>query len=319
MKPIKRFIEFTLILFITLNLLAVTKPSYGLTVDRVLATVGNEIITLSDYQQFVKTMWKTANEDVVDETLLKQLIEERIILQEAERKGIEASDTEVNSRIEEFKDQNGLSSEDLEMFLREEDMSMNSYRELIKEKIILSKLINEDVDSKVVIMDREIKEFYNTHRKNYLSSPEKVEIKAIFLRLQEDPSVTEITDLKRKALRIAARLSDGDSFEKLVDECSDEPLKSQGGMLGKFIRGTLVLPLEEKAYSMKKGEISEPIWVSDGVYILKLINKGDEIFKSVDEVKGEISNILYMQKREKLFNEWIKTLWERASVIIKQG
>jgi parvulin-like peptidyl-prolyl isomerase len=68
---------------------------------------------------------------------------------------------------------------------------------------------------------------------------------------------------------------------------------------------------------MKNGEISEPIWVSEGVYILQLINKTNESFKSIEDVKEEIRSYLYDQEKEKLFNTWMKELWERASVKIK--
>ena len=88
-------------------------------------------------------------------------------------------------------------------------------------------------------------------------------------------------------------------------------------MLGKFTRGILIPPLDNKAFSMKNGEISEPIKVNEGVYILQLINKTNESFKSIEEVKEEIRSYLYEQEKEKLFNTWMNELWKKASVIIK--
>lgn len=289
--------------------------SYGLTVDSVIATVNNEIITLSDYQRFVASLGNTENKEVVEEVLLKRLIEEKVILHEALRRGIESSVTEVDKAIEEIKKQNALSQDDFEKMLAEEGKNINSYRKLIKDRIILSKLVREGVDSKVVVTDKEIEDFYNANKKDYLI-PEKVEVKAIFLGLNKDATITEITDLKRKVLRIVARLKEGDSFESLVNRYSDEPLKSRG-MLGEFERGALIPPLDNKAFSMRKGEISEPIWVSEGVYILKLKDKRGESYKTIKDVKKEIYEKLYVKKGEKLFNEWMKTLWEKASISIK--
>lgn len=307
------------LVFIILSSLISAANTYGVTVDRILATIGEEVITFTDYQQFVKGIGDIENKNVVDENLLKRLIEEKIILQEAKRKGIEAADTEIDRTVEEFKAQNGLSQEDLEKFLKEEDMSIDRYRKILRDKIMLSKLLNIEVDSKVIIKDKEIEDFYNKNKNDFLITPEKVEINAIFLRLKEGASVTEITDLKRRALKIVALLQGGDNFERLVDEYSDEPLKSQRGILGNFVKGALIPPLDNKAFSMKKEEISEPIWVKEGVYILQLINKSSEGFKTFEEVKGKIHNYLYEQKREKLFNEWIKTLWERSSVTTNQS
>jgi peptidyl-prolyl cis-trans isomerase SurA len=307
-----------------INSLAVC-PCYGITVDRVLATVGDDIITLTDYRQFVKDMdgdiediVNIENRDIVNETLLKRLIEDRIILHEAKNKGIEVSEEEVDTWINAFREENVLSQEEFEEILNEEGMSINDYRKMTKDKIISLKLINIYVDSKVVVSDDEIEAFLNENKKNYIKTPETVEIRAIFLRLGKDASVTEITDLKRRSLKIASMLKDGESFDRLVYEYSDEPLKSQDGLLGEFTEGELIPALDRKAFSMKKGEISKPIWVSDGVYILQIADRKSEVYKPNEEVKKEIYHYLLEQKREKLFNDWIKGLWETASVKINK-
>jgi parvulin-like peptidyl-prolyl isomerase len=307
------FLSFAVSPFVAVNF------SHGITVDRVLATVGNDVITLSDYQRFIKGLGMKEDGGKVDAVLLKELIEVKVILQEAIRKGVEASDMEVNKVIEEFKKQNNLlSQEDLENMLAKEGINIPDFIRLIKDKVTGLKFIDTEVDSKIVMIDKEVEDFYNTHKKDYLNSPEKVEIKTIFLRLRKDASVTEITDLKRRVLKITALLKGGNSFEKLVEEYADEPMRSQKGRMGEFVRRALVPPLDNKAFSMKNGEISEPIWTEEGVYILQLVNKTDESFRPLDEVKGEIYKNLYNQKREKLFIDLRGRLWERASITIKQ-
>jgi len=139
----------------------------------------------------------------------------------------------------------------------------------------------------------------------------------IFLKLPEAVSPTELTDMKRRALWIEARLKNGESFDALCEKYSDEPLRSQGGRLGEFTRGAIIPPIGNKAFSMKRGEISESIWLPDGAYILYLVNKTDENFRPLREVSVEIRDQLVKQKRERVFNEWMRTLWDRASVTIK--
>lgn len=308
-----------ILLFVILSPLISADVAYGVVVDRILATVGDEVITSADYQQFMKRIGDSGNKDVVDENLLKRFIEERIILQEGKKKGVEVTDGEINRAIEEFRTQNDLSKEDFEKFLNEEHMNVNTYKKILRDRILVSKMISSDVDSKVIVKDNEIEGYYNEHKMEFISSPEKAEIHAIFLRLKEGASLTEITDMKRKTLKISALLKDGYNFEGLVDEYSDEPLKSQGGFLGKFIKGTLIPPLDNKAFSLKEGEITDPVWVSEGVYILKLVKKTGDSFKLLEEAKAGIRNYLYQQKREKIYNEWIKSLWEKSSVKIHQS
>lgn len=312
-------IRISLILVVSISISLLTAPdhSHGFTMDRVIATIDDEAITLSDYQRFVKSIGAIDQASEVDEGVLRRLMEERVILHEAIRRGVEANDGEVNSMIEEFRKDNALSQEDLERELAKEGISLRNYRKLIRDKIVSLKLVGMDVDSTVEITDKEVENFYNANKRDYVSDPDRVEIQAIFLKLGENATVTEITDLKRKALKIAAQLKNGDSFEVLLNQYGDEFLKNKEGKLGEFERGALIPKLDEKAFSMREGEVSDPIWVKEGVYILKLIHKTGEKFRPMGEVKGEIQKLLYSQKRDRLLNEWIKTLWERSSITLK--
>lgn len=293
----------------------ISKFSYGLTVDKILATVGEEVVTLADYHHFVKTAG-VERSDTVDETLLRTLLEEMIILREARLKGIEVSDQEVEEGISILRENNDISQEELEAILREEGISADDYRKRIKEDIILAKFIDMEVNSKIFVSEKEIEEFYNKNIRDYINEPETVELKAIFIRLYGEESVTELTDLKRKVLKIRSLLGNGEDFTELVEKYSDEPLKSQNGNLGIFTKGTLLSPLDEEAFSLEIGQISEPLWANEGVYILKLMNRNSESYKPLQEVKSEIQRHLFKQKRERLYNEWVKNLWEKTSVII---
>jgi peptidyl-prolyl cis-trans isomerase SurA len=293
--------------------------SYGLTFDRVIATVGSEVITFGDYKQFLKGISDADSGDKVDQKLLRKFIEEKLIRQEAKRKGVEASDAEVEKAIEEFKTQNGISQQDFEQSLNNEGLNTESYKKIIRDQLTSSKLVGIEVDAKIFVTDDEIKNYYEANKKDFVDTPEKFEVKAIFIPLREEASVTEITDLKLRSLKIVSRLRQGDNFDLLVDDYCDEPLRSQGGMLGKFAKGSLIPPLNDKVFSLKVGEISDPVWVEDGVYILEIAGRIPETFKKIEEVRPGIRDYLYKRKREKLYNEWINTLWERSTVTIKQS
>jgi len=306
-----------LLLLLTASLL-VPERSYGRIVDRVLATVGDEAITLADYQKSVRTAGEAGISETVEHDILKKMIEEKIILQEAKRKGVEVSDAEVDRTIAEVKQQYSLSPDDLEKVLKEEGTTLAAYRRTTRESIMISRLIDGNVDAKVFIGDQEIDEYYRANQKEFVSSPETVEVKAIFLRLRDGASVTELTDLKLKSLRVAALLQKGEYFDGLLYEYSDEPLKSNEGVLGQFTKGALVPRLDSVVFALREGETSSPVWVSEGAYILQLARRNSEQYKTLPEVKEEIRHRLHTQKREKIFNEWRKTLWEKSFVTINQ-
>ena len=285
--------------------------------NRIVATVNNEVITLYDYKKFLVEIGEIKGDREIDEVHLKKMIEEKVILQEANKRGIEVTDGEVKTLIQEYQVNNALSREEMEKELAKIGMNSQAFNKLMKEKAMIVKLITTEVDSKVMVTDKEVESFYNENRNNYLVSPEKIEVKAIFIKLDENASVTEITDLKRKALWIAAQLKNGDSFERLSEKYSDETLRRQGGRLGTFVRGSLIPALADKAFSLKPGEVSDPIWVSEGVYILRLTNRIPEQTKTSQEVHEEIKNHLSQQKKEKVFDDWMRTLWEKTAVTIK--
>jgi len=316
MKAISRLVNSFFIACVSLILSAAATASYAFTLDKVLAVVDKDAITLSDYLLFAKTMGVVENMDVIDEALLKKLIEEKVILHEAGRRGIEISDAETDALIEEIKKDSAVSQSDLEREIAKGGMNFSSYRKVVKERLLAVKLIEADVNSKVIVTEKEVERFYGENKRDYLAGPARAEVKAIFLRLNEGATVTEITDLKRKILSIAARLGNGENFESLAGLYNDERLSESQGRLGEFHRGALIPQLDRKVFSMQKGEISGPLWVKEGVYLVKLIDRTEDAFKPLEEVKNDIYKRLFAQKREKMFNEWVRSLWGKAFISI---
>lgn len=318
MKYLTPNVNCTFTALILAGFLLITSPSSGLAVEKVLATVDDEEITLADYQYFLKVSGEKTNTDVINEKLLERLIVDKIILHNAVRRGIEVTDREVHGEIEAFREQNNLTQGDLEAVLSKEGMTIESYKKRMADKLKSMKLFDMEVESKVIVTDKEIEDYYASNKNIFLLSPEKIEIKAILLKLHKEASIAEITELKREALRIAAQLQAGGSFDSFINNQYIDKKGSVGleGSSGEFEKGSLTPALDRKAFSMKKGETSDPIWGKEGAYILKVINRTEERYKPIKIVRDKIYKYIYEQKKEKTFNEWVKTLWETTSVKI---
>jgi len=156
----------TFILFITVIFLIPAPPCFGTTAGKVLVTVEDEVITMSDYQHFIIGIGGIENTNVVDRTLLEELIADKIIRRTALRRGIEVADIEVEKEIETFKKQNFLSHEDLEALLSKEGMTFDDYKKRIANKIRAMKLYSMEVESKVFVADKEIED-YTSEAINY--------------------------------------------------------------------------------------------------------------------------------------------------------
>jgi parvulin-like peptidyl-prolyl isomerase len=292
--------------------------SSGLTVDRVLATVNNNAVTLSDYKKFVAMINGTAVPDTVNEYYLNRIIEEKLILLEAAKAGIDATEDEISWGIDDIMKQRGLLRQDMEKRLADEGMTLSDYRQLIKNNILSLKIIDKEVNAKLVLGSKDVQQFYENNVELFQESPEKVLVKAIYLKLNDGASLTEITDLKIRSLRIYADIKKGVSFDKLAMQYTDEALKKRDAILGEFERGMLISTLDEKIFSLKEGEVSEPVWTKDGAYILKVFKITGPRYTPLELVKEQIHERVYEQRREEKYNEWLKRLWDNASVTILQ-
>lgn len=304
--------------FIVLFLAVFGSPSYGLTVDRVIATVNGEVVTLSDYGRFVSRSDPKADKERISEHYLRTLIEEKLILQEAKRKGYEATEEEISQSIVSFLEQAGIPEKEFEKKIAAENLSMSDYRILLRENIISLKYIEKEVNAKVIVSSSDLSRYYDRHRERFMESPEKVLVMAIVMKLSDNPSLTEITDLKIRSLKVYSEIKSGEPFEKQVYKYADESIKKLGGILGEFEKGAMIPALDKKIVSMKEGEVSEPVWTKDGVYILKIEKRTPVQYTPMEKVKDELYAKAYEEKREEAFNDWMKKLWERSSIKILQ-
>lgn len=305
------------LLFPVIALVLISSPCWGLTVDKALAVVNGEVVTLTDYVRFVGRTYPADEKENVNEQYLRALIEERLIIQEAKRKGYDATEGEITQALRSFLDLSGIEEKELEGKIASGNMSIADYRTLFRENIISLKCIENEVNTKVIV-ESDLSSYYVKYHSRFMESPEKVVVMAIVMKSGSASSLTEITDLKIRALKIYSEIINGEPFEKQVYRYADESVKSLGGKLGEFRRGTLIPVLDEKIFSLKEGEVSEPVWTKDGIYILKIVKKTEAVYTPQDKVKDKLFAVAFEEKREEAFNIWMKKLWDESSIIIQQ-
>lgn len=284
----------------------------------VLAVVNGEQITVSDYRRFLLKVETAPESTPVSDKLLKKLIEERLILQEARKKRVDITDREVEQSIRDFIVQRKLAPGEFEKTITSRGMSVGDYKKWLKENIlVLSKMLSTEVDRGISITSKDLDEYYGQNRQLFVKEPERATVGAVILRMSENPSPEEITGMKMKSLRIVADLKKGEPFGKLALLYSEDVSREREGILGDFKKGELVPVFEEALSALNDNEVSEPIWVKEGVYILKLIKRSSAVFLPLDEVRGTLETIILNERKEKKYSEWIRSLWERASISIQ--
>jgi len=312
----KNFYRPFLAFLIVINLLAISPSARG--GDGVLAVVNGEKLTASDYRRFLLKIDPAMTGDTVDGRLLNKAIEEKIIVQEASKRGIKVSGAEVERSIKEFLEENHVSEADFEKRIKERGMSTEEYRKWLREDIIvIAKIIDIDVDGKVVVDDNEMRAYYESNRQQYRKGPETMRVKAIFMKVGSNASPAEVTYVKLKAIKILSELEKGEAFDRLAGLYSEDPSKKYDGTFGEFKKGDLVPALDRRLSEMKEGETSGPVWTMEGVYILKLVKRQNGEFVPFETVKDDIRNLLVKKERDQRYAEWVKVLWEKSVIEIK--
>jgi len=143
-----------------------------------------------------------------------------------------------------------------------------------------------------------MKKYYNENPKSF----EQVRISYILIRTNPKSGITE-EEARAKAESIAKRAESGESFQKLAEQFSDDPVsKRRGGDAGYIEAKRLPEDIRNKISNLKEGEISDPIGTQDGFYVIKLT--GAPKIPSFDQVRSKIE----VELRKKSFSEYIKKL-----------
>lgn len=286
--------------------------------DTILAIVNGEKVTSVDYRRFLMKIDPTLETTEVSDKLLKRLIEEKLILQEAKKRGVLVTDLEVEQSIREFIKKQRLAEGEFEKTITSRGMSVRDYKKWLKDEIIvLAKMRDAEIDRGTSVGPEEIEEYYGQNRDLFIREPERITVGGIVILKSENPSAEEITGMKMNSLRIVSSLRKGESFGKMALLHSEDPSREKDGILGDFKKGDLVPALEDVLATLKEGEVSDPVWVKEGVYILKLIKRIKGAYIPLSEVRTTIETTLLNERKEKKYREWVGSLWEKSTISIK--
>jgi peptidyl-prolyl cis-trans isomerase SurA len=296
-------------------------------VDRIVAVVNNEIITLYDlnrafkpFEENIKALRYSQEKErqtlfKVRKDILDQLIDKQLSEQEAKRDRITVSEREIDATIERIKENRSITDEQLREGLGSQGLTMEEYRKEIKEQILRTKLVNREVKSKVVITSEDIKAYYDRHQERY-AGEKKYYLWNIFIKIPSGSGSTERAAALRQMEAIVAKLKQGQSFEALVDELNDASSMARGTDLGLFRLDELSEQLQKAVKKMKTGEYSDIIDTDLGYQILYVQKIQETPAKPLAEMESEIHQTLYREWVDDKYQEWVDELRTRSHIRI---
>ena len=301
----------------------------GEIVDRIVAVVNDDVITLSElnkvikpYVEKIRTLGYLPEKEKqlifkVRESILNRLIDEKIEDQEIKRAKIEISDEQIDNTIERAKRTNYITDEELRAELAKEGLSMKEYRKQIKEKILRTRLVNLNVKSKIVITKEDIKAYYEKHPEKY-GGKDKYHLRNIIMKIPSFADSDKRLEIKGKMDEILEKLKAGQSFEDLAKKYSESSAASDGGDLGMFEFDSLSPELQKAIKKIKPGEFTSVLDTDQGYQIFFLEKIVKVSGKPLKEVSPEIERILYEESVDRKYNSWLESLRKQAVIKIIQ-
>jgi len=314
-------------ILICFAVMIITVPLNARIVDRIVAVVNDEIVTLSELNSAVEPYLKKIDkfnngenrERVVAQTMsamLDKLINDILVKQEAKRLGIVIKEEDVAETIEDMILRRNITMEDFKKVLAREGSGFEAYKKEVEEHLMKIKLIGVSVKSKVSVTDEEIGNYYRKHREDY-EGKEAVRIKQILIVIPQRSGMKERRKLKADAWLIHKRLMEGKSFEFLANKYSNGPAAKLGGDLGFVEKGVMFPAVNEVAFSLRNHEISGVIESPIGFHIIKVTDRRGAGIKSFESVREEIKDKISNVKIEKKFFEWIEELRKKSYIEVR--
>ncbi|MFN7917573.1 MAG: peptidylprolyl isomerase [Vicinamibacterales bacterium] len=256
--------------------------------------------------------------DQVTPQLLVNAIDEMLLVQRGKELGYKMADDQFNSVLDSIKKDNKIESdEQFQAALKAENMTLSDLRKSLEKQMIISRVQQNEVMSKIAVNDEEARLYYESHKAEF-TSPRTITLREIFVNVPGDGQAVNVGRDEEVRARISAirqRALNGESYEKLAAELSDAPSKANGGLIGPLSVADLSPELQRLLEPMKAGEITQPLRGARGYQILKLESAAAAETKPFEEAREEISNKVFTDKRRDEFEKYLKKM--RAQAIIE--
>ncbi len=281
-----------------------------------IAAVNNERIPFEEFQnayQLFLTRWDAfiqndaAKKPEIKERVLRQMIDEKLLDQEARRRGIQVSDEELNARVQETiapLDQN-----DLRQTALSARTTIQQWMRAYKRRLVHQKLIQQEVIGKVQVTGKDLRDYYSRYPRKFFRA-EEVKVRHICVGSR---------DLYDKVMKSIERNED---FVQLVKKYSITPDRANDGELGYVQRGTLPPELEQAIFELKRvGAVSsprKPVQSQIGFHIFRVEGYRPEGAKAFEEAAPEIRAALVNDREPEAYRRWLEGLHKSATITVDQ-
>jgi parvulin-like peptidyl-prolyl isomerase len=301
-------------LVLALVLLGLAGATAGQLVEEIVAIVNDDIITLSEFRAYHDQIYQMMRSQLegeefdkqyerVKKEMLDNMITDLLLLQLAKKKQFSVGE-EVKNYVERIKQENNIESDaQFRQVLLQQGVQYEQFLKQIEDNILRQILVSQEVDRSIVVDESEGVNYYKLNQTEFIE-PEEYKLRAIYLATES----VSADELESRKAGISEKVEAGQDFATLAAELGDSPIKENQGDLGFIKKGQLDKTLEESVVNLKPGAITPWVQSRNGWYRLKLEEKKESRLRPYEEVKKEIWEKLFTQKKTKKLGEFLKDI-----------
>ena len=278
-------------------------PIYAVEISMVMQTIQAQLIERGeevDQRELAKVATQRA-------------IEQKLLVQEARRFGVEADELDV-ARAAKLAEQQSGGRASLEAKLKSTGSSYEQLLNVIREIEILKVFVGRQIEPNIVVSDEEVAAYYKDNPEAF-EAEERAHAYHLIIIIGEDAAPAALATARTKAEAARQRALAGDEdFTTVARELSEGPSASTGGDLGWVNRGALVSPLSETIFSLEPGEISEVVQSRFGFHVATISERRPAETISLENASDQIAGLLRAQKATETLGQLLETLAKNAKV-----
>jgi peptidyl-prolyl cis-trans isomerase C len=267
-----------------------TSPAFAQD-PNVVARIGNKVITVADFNKML-SYYDAEQRKMIEKnpqakpTILWQTVQGMVIAGLAREKGFDKR-PEIKGQLE-----------------------------MINNNFLAFQYLQKEVISKIKVTEKEAKAYYDKNP-DLFKTPEQVKARHILIQVPKEAPEEEKKKLKEKAEDVYKKVKAGEDFAKLAAETSDDPgSKTKGGELGFFSKGSMVPAFEQAAFSLKVGEVSEPVETDFGYHVIKVDEKKEAVSEPFETIKEKVTQQALREKQEAKVTEFVEQALKKAKVMM---
>ncbi len=247
--------------------------------------------------------------------IIENFIMRTLFANEVDRLKISASDKEVTEAIDKLKA--SLPSDvTYDAFLKKNNLTREQAKEEIRLGVRIEKYVQNSVPQDPKVTEKEINDFYKENKDKFVM-PETVHARHILVKTNAEDDAKAQDEKKQKAESIRNELLAGADFAEVAAKHSDCPSSQAGGDLGEFVRGQMVKPFDDAAFSQKEKEIGPVVKTEYGYHIIQVMKREKQRTMPLnEEIKSRITAYLKMKKQEQAYDSLMKKMRDKAHIVV---